>query len=206
MIDKITYGILKITIVPRETLGKDEIMNFILKKLSYFKQKRFLYDILIIFVIMIGLHFWQTKELLPTGHQVIPDFTLNNLDNQEITIASHKQSIKLLYFFAPWCSVCKFVTGNVNFIHSFFSKEQLEVYAIALSYDEKQEIVDYAKDKDFKVEVLLGNERAHNMFQVNAFPTFYFLDQKGKVAARSVGYTSTFGLLIRSWYVLLWGG
>jgi hypothetical protein len=48
--------------------------------------------------------------------------------------------------------------------------------------------------------VLLGDDTTQAAFAVTAFPTYYFVDARGRVTGSAVGYTTTLGLL---WH-LLW--
>lgn len=102
----------------------------------------------------------------------------------------------LLYFFAPWCGICRLSMPNLKYLQA--DNEGLVVYAIALQYDSAEQVSGFIADLDLQVPVLLGNQQMATDYQIRAFPTYYVIDEKGHVSAKSLGYSTALGLWLRS--------
>lgn len=102
----------------------------------------------------------------------------------------------LLYFFAPWCGICRLSMPNLKYLQA--DNEGLAVYAIALQYDSAEQVSEFTADLDLQVPVLLGNQQMATDYQIQAFPTYYVIDEKGHISAKSLGYSTALGLWLRS--------
>ena len=98
-----------------------------------------------------------------------------------------------MYFFAPWCNICKLSIGNLSGL-----SDDLNTVAVALDYGSTEEVKTFVGDRDLQVKVLLGNSQVADAYQVNIYPSYYVIDAQGKVLGRSVGYSSLAGLLWRT--------
>lgn len=152
-------------------------------------------DLLMIVLVVVGVSYWQNRGLIAQD-QVAPNGDIPTLDGKISRVFESKKT--LLYFFAPWCGVCKFVSPNVVRLQSWLSSESWDVKAIALDYDEEKTVSEFVNSHGMgELEVLLGSEMLLESYRVSAFPTFYFVED-GKVKGRAVGYTTTLGLWLRT--------
>lgn len=150
-------------------------------------------DILLFVGVFTGIQWWQTRNLVEIG-QRIPAIELTDTTGVLRQIAATDKTT-LLYFFAPWCSVCKAVNHNVV---DLGNNPNLQVVAIALAYDDPETIQTYVKTHSMqRVQTLLGTDAVGRQFAISSFPTFYIVEN-GIVRNRTVGYTTELGLLVRS--------
>ncbi len=148
-------------------------------------------DIAIAIIIFSGLTWWMQKDMLQTQAQVV-DYNLPSLLGDSRTILDENKTT-LIYFFAPWCSVCKLSMGNLSSVSS-----DVNTVAVALEYTNRYEVKSFIDGLGVSVPVLLGNSDIANAYKVSAFPSYYVIDNKGKVLEKSVGYSSIAGLLWRT--------
>ncbi|MGB1238366.1 MAG: redoxin domain-containing protein, partial [Pseudomonadales bacterium] len=93
---------------------------------------------------------WQQRDLL-SDNEAAPQFELAELYTGKSTALVTPGKPTLLYFFAPWCTVCKLSIGNLAFV-----TEDIQVAAIALDYRSIEEVADFIDGKELSVPVLLG--------------------------------------------------
>lgn len=141
---------------------------------------------------------WQTRRHLSDAPP--PAFTLPVLDGAG-TVSSTSLSGKptMLVLWAPWCSVCKAQSGNVNRVQQWVGA-RARVLSIALAWEEKSSVEAYVREGGAEYPVLLGTPGLETAFHVEAFPTVYFLDDTGRIKRSATGYTTTLGML---WRLLL---
>ena len=161
------------------------------------KMKKVIADFTILGVILFGFGQWQTRCLLSAADSVdAPPFNLSSIDGGTYKLGGKSGKPAVFYFFAPWCGVCEFTSGNVQKLKDALG-DNLTVLAVALSYDSQKSVRGFAEQHKLNIPVLLGNNEVMDAYNISAYPTFYFIDNNGKVSNHTVGYTSEFGLRMR---------
>ncbi|MCS6983760.1 MAG: TlpA family protein disulfide reductase [Leptospiraceae bacterium] len=167
-------------------------MNKLLSALRKNKVASFILEIAILLMIFETIHLYQKRHLLK---EKAPALVLKDLSGQSYSLESHKRY--LVYFFAPWCRVCKLNFDNLARLKSIKNPKTFEIYAIALSYENEQEIRDFIQNYPVSYPILLGNDETGIEWKIKGFPTFYVVEN-GHIVSSSVGYTSTLGMWWRS--------
>lgn len=161
------------------------------------KKKRrwtlWLRDLAIFVALFAGISLWQGRHLLPSGDPA-PSVELTTLDGTPVRLDELRGKKVLLYFWAPWCGVCKVVTPNLRWLAR---SDGVEVVSIASAYEDLAS-VRAADPESFSNLALLGGDEAARAFAVRAYPTFYVLDEEGRIERSFLGYTSRFGLWMRT--------
>lgn len=150
----------------------------------------------VLLLIIYGISKWQARDLLPS-ETAAPEFELQALSGKTFSLSDQKGKSVVLYFFAPWCTVCKASFHNLKDLRDAREDREVMVFAVGLGYSNIGEIEQFAKDRDPNVPVLLGTEKTARDYLVSAFPTVYFIDSQGNVADKVIGYTTELGMRLR---------
>jgi len=156
----------------------------------------YLLQFIILVVAIYAITKWQGKDLLPIKSSA-PDFKLQSIDGKKYGINTENGKKVVLYFFSPWCRVCKLSSHNIVSLRNSKPKEIFTIYAIGLSWQNPHEIQRFAKDHNLNVPVLLGDGNIGSKYRIKAFPTIYVINEDGTVKERLVGYTTEIGLKLR---------
>lgn len=155
-------------------------------------------DLAIVGLILLGVLMFQTRNLVGNGEQ-IPEVQLETVDGEVEPIVSKESDKTLIYFWATWCGVCSAENGTVDWARSLLG-DGVAVRSVVLDHRGPQAVQAAVDEKGIEYPVLLGNRRVQQLFNVTSFPTFYVLSKKGEVLRKSVGYTTTLGLVGRAWF------
>lgn len=101
----------------------------------------------------------------------------------------------LIYFFAPWCGVCRVSMPGLNTLPD---NHRVRVVAIALDYASHEEVARFIDEVGFKQEVLLGNAALRAQFNVQGYPSYYVADRDGRVIHQDRGLSTPPGLWLRT--------
>ncbi|WP_016955013.1 TlpA family protein disulfide reductase [Catenovulum agarivorans] len=164
------------------------------------------YEAIFIILIMVAIFWFQSRNMLESGHQ-IDQLTVQGQIDHNLTIQLAEVNIQLqnnkkptlVYFIAPWCSVCHI---SINNLQSLYMSHQREVnlLVVALSYQTVDEVKDFVAKHELSFPVYLGEQSVAEAFNVSAFPSYYWLDETGTVTAKAMGYTTETELKLKHWF------
>jgi peroxiredoxin len=141
---------------------------------------------------------WQSRNLLGTNRVSAPPLSATTLDGELYDLATSSGKPVLVYFFAPWCAFCSASADNVVRLRKLRDEAGLDIVAVALDWQSRDEVREYASGHELNVPVLLGDAAVAKAWHVYAFPTYYVLDSEHRVVARDIGYSTQLGLWWRS--------
>ncbi len=149
------------------------------------------------FGLFIVLSEWRASDMREEGESIRP-ITSPTLSGDPITfpVSASDNSTTLVYFFAPWCRICDLSIGNLNLIKNEFATE-VNILIVALDYQSIDEVRNFIDDKALPYPVILGDSRWAQEYAIKGFPSYYIIDHTGTVLSRTMGYSSTAGMLAR---------
>ena len=150
-------------------------------------------------IVMVGLlvgaiFAFQQRNMLPTdGSITLPDTQFVTLDGHTRSLLAQDKPT-LVYIFAPWCSICRI---SINHVDSL-DPDKVHVVKIGVDYQHVDALHQFVAEVGVQGDVLIGNNQTIRDFKVTAYPSIYILSTKGEVVGRSVGYTTSLGLKLRT--------
>jgi thiol-disulfide isomerase/thioredoxin len=161
---------------------------------TFFKKSSWTRDLLIGFVLILAFTAYQNRNLLDDDGSIqIASQSFVQLNGDMYTLEPSDKKT-LIYFFAPWCSVCKMSIGNLDVIDT----EDINVVRVALDYQSVEEIQAFSDEAGVKGTVLLGGEPHKQRFNISGYPTYYILNEDLQVIKRDMGYSTSLGLKLRT--------
>lgn len=140
-----------------------------------------------------GVSAWQARDLVPE-QEFAPQFRLYARDGQTYSLSQAKGKTLLLYFFAPWCTICHLSIDNLEDLRVSRQGEDFLIWVVALSYQSPREVEAFLAQHELNLPILYGDAQLAHNYRIGAFPTYYVIDPEGRVEHRTVGYSSELGL------------
>ncbi|WP_169726051.1 redoxin family protein [Aestuariibacter salexigens] len=152
--------------------------------------KRWVKEIAIVVLLITAVYAWQSRHLLDEGNIVtVPTQRLVSLQGEVQPLLS-AQKPTLVYFFAPWCGVCRLSINNLDYIDS----DAFHVVRVALDYESVQSVHQFVADNDVQGKVLLGSNELKQHFSIRGYPTYYLVDENNTIIDSAMGYSTALGL------------
>ena len=176
-------------------------MNSLKNIVKYVKKHKWasiLFEAAIIVLVLVLFSWFQNRGTLSADGKMAPDFNLQSISGESYQLSQLKGKKVLIYFFAPWCSICHMSGGNLNALRKARSDEELEILVVGLSWEFEGEIQDFANELELTMPVLYGTNQQMTDYKIKGFPTYFVIDEEGKVVHRSVGYSTEIGMRLRT--------
>ena len=137
-----------------------------------------------------------TKELQSEenkGGPEAPDFTLQDLSGEPVSLRQHKGQIVLLDFWATWCAPCRRSIPELVRIQEKYRDQGLVV--LGISVDDLQRtsvgtLLAFKKQYNINYSILLANRNVTRAYFGNGqmpIPTLFVIDREGEVVDSIVG-------------------
>lgn len=152
------------------------------------------FDVALIVAVFLAVHAWQTRDL-PVD-EAAPATLLPVLGGGRLQEATVRDQAGIVYFFAPWCRVCRLSIGNLDQLVEGGRVGWGTV--VALDYGDAAEVADFIEATGVDLPVLMGDPRTAADWSIAAFPTYYVIDADGRIHSRAVGYSTWLGMWLRT--------
>ena len=160
--------------------------------------KRIALELAAFVAIFAAVQAWLARDLLPANERTpVPAFQLSDLDGRPWDAKDLAGRPALIYFFAPWCSVCAASAPQLRWFHRWRG-DDVRVVLVGLDWNSIEELQQYAARHELTMPVLAGDPATGAAFRVPACPTYYVVDSQGRIAGRDMGFTTVAGLWVRT--------
>ena len=131
-----------------------------------------LFDILLLAAVMFAIHAWQTRDL-PVSEPA-PARPLFTLDGETLKMPVEEGSVGVVYFFAPWCHVCRASMGNLE---DLLEGGQVDwSSAIALDYENTAQVQQFVDQLGITMPVFLGAGPEIANWKIRGYPTYFVIN------------------------------
>lgn len=152
------------------------------------------FDVAVLCTLFLAIHAWQTRDLPLDEPAPATRLALLDGDGSHFAVTPGKAGI--VYFFAPWCRVCRVSIGNLDDLVEGGSVAWGAL--IALDYEDAEAVREFVGSTGVSLPVLMGDGQTARDWAIRAFPTYYVIDADGRIHSRSVGYSTWLGMWARA--------
>jgi cytochrome c biogenesis protein CcmG/thiol:disulfide interchange protein DsbE len=129
----------------------------------------------------------NSESSIATVGEAAPNFELQNLDGQSISLSNLKGNPVLVNFWATWCGPCVSEMPYIQEINEDWSDTGLVVLAINIG-DSSQAVEQFLQEHNLALPVLLDTKKVvAPKYGIRAIPTTFFIDKEGIVRVKVIG-------------------
>ena len=128
-----------------------------------------------------------SEPSIATVGKAAPNFQLQNLDGQSISLSELKGKPVLVNFWATWCGPCVSEMPYIQEIYGEWSGKGLVVLTINIG-DSSSEAEQFLQDHNLSLPVLLDTNKAvAQRYNIRGIPTTFFIDKDGIIQVKVIG-------------------
>ena len=118
-----------------------------------------------------------------------PDFTLNTLDGNEITLSALRGNIVVINIWATWCPPCRAETPALQNSYEQYKDVGVVILGVDLTnQDSIEDVKNFVRDFKLTYPILLDVEgKVAGLYQNTALPSTYFVDRQGIIRTVMIG-------------------
>ncbi len=128
-----------------------------------------------------------TGGLIPSPREgfLAPDFRLDTIDGNQITLSDLRGKVVMVNIWASWCPPCRAEMPAIEQVYQKNKDQGLEVLAVNTTYqDDASAAAQFAQDFGLTFPILLDRDGSVSQrYQLRALPTTYFIDRQGIIRA-----------------------
>lgn len=118
-----------------------------------------------------------------------PDFTLDTLQGEKVTLSGLRGKIVVVNFWASWCLPCRVETPALQ--KSFEQYKDLDVVILGVNLTNQDLVSDvtaFVEEFDLTYPILLDRDgQVGLLYQISGIPTTFFIDRNGVIRTAVAG-------------------
>lgn len=158
-------------------------------------------QLLVIVVCFFAVSLFLSRNMLATKNPA-PKLTINQhlsplqLSDSPDDLAFSENESTLVYFFAPWCTVCALSQPSLSAFQEV--KPNVKIIMVALDWETREQVEAFKQEHEFEHQILLGDHHIKQQWPVDAYPSYYFVDGNGDISSKDRGLVTLPGLVARA--------
>lgn len=144
---------------------------------------------------MIGLYYLKrprapgARTSSVREHPLAPDFSLPQLDGQNLRLSAYRGKVVLLDFWATWCAPCREQTAHFVELQDKYRDQGLQIIGVAMD-DSPDPVPEFYQKFRMNYPVVMGNAQAGELYGgVLGLPIAFLIGRDGRIYAKHIGAT-----------------
>ncbi len=118
-----------------------------------------------------------------------PDFTLNDLDGQAVTLSSYAGKVVILDFWATWCAPCRYEVPHLVELQERFGARGLQVLGVTLDRAQTAgDVIPFSRRYSMNYPILWAEIPVLETYGVLSIPVTLLITRDGKIYRRFTGF------------------
>lgn len=125
----------------------------------------------------------------PSATRLAPDFTLPQLDGQDLRLSSYRGKAVLLDFWASWCAPCREETPHLIELQKKYGDRGLQIIGVSMD-DSPDPARTFYQQFQMNYPVVMGNANMGELYGgVLGLPIAFVINRDGRIYAKHIGAT-----------------
>jgi len=144
--------------------------------------------LVVFFIIVITLLSFQPR----TPQNTAPDFTLDNINGEQVVLSEYRGEVVLLEFMATWCPVCREETTELLKLSQRY-RDQVIIITISTdpNYDTVNRLNTYVEAYGISWSVCRDTQDVNKKYEIDAIPSLILIDQHQNINWRNSGWVNS---------------
>ena len=116
-----------------------------------------------------------------------PDFTLVDLEGNQISLSDFRGETVFVNFWATWCPPCRAEMPEIEAIYQEYKDKGVVVIGVDIQ-ETKEEVLQYVQEGGYSWTFVLDTTgEVTTNYQITGIPSSFFIDREGIIRAMNIG-------------------
>jgi cytochrome c biogenesis protein CcmG, thiol:disulfide interchange protein DsbE len=152
---------------------------------------RWLWAVALAVLVIAGLLYFGRSRSGPGARQrsIAPDFTLTQLDGNELRLSSLRGKVVLLDFWATWCVPCREEIPHFVELQQKYGSQGLQIVGVSMD-DSVDPVRPSAEKFQINYPIVMGNAKIGELYGgVLGLPIAFMIGRDGRIDRKHIGAT-----------------
>lgn len=118
-----------------------------------------------------------------------PSFSVKTLEGKPLRLAELRNKPVIVDFWATWCGPCRASMPHLSSMQTRYEKQGLTVIGMSVDDGGPQRVRKFANQLGVKFTLAMANDEILDAYgPIRSIPTTFFINRKGDIIRRVVGY------------------
>ncbi|RLB69857.1 MAG: TlpA family protein disulfide reductase [Deltaproteobacteria bacterium] len=159
--------------------------------MSRFKINIFWIVVLLTVFLLVGCDNSTSEQpLTKVNHEskLAADFTLTNMQGEQVSLSQYRGKVVILNFWATWCPPCREEMPSMERLYQKYKDQGLVILAVSADENGKKAVSQFLQKTPYSFPILLDSDNiAQNAYGVFRFPESFIIDRNGMVVKKIIG-------------------
>ncbi len=119
--------------------------------------------------------------------EIAPDFTLSDLDGNELSLSDFRGKAVFINFWATWCPPCRAEMPEIEAVYQEYKDKDVEVIGVDL-LETKDEVSQFVQQYGYSWTFVIDTTgEVATTYNLAAIPTSFFIDREGIIRVVNIG-------------------
>ena len=121
-------------------------------------------------------------------NNVAPDFTLTDMQGQQVSLSQYRGKVVILNFWATWCPPCREEMPSMEALHQKYKNKGLVMLAVNVDENGASAVKKFLQKTPYSFPILIDTKNvAQQSYGVFRFPESFIIDRNGVVVEKIIG-------------------
>ncbi|MFO7979941.1 MAG: TlpA disulfide reductase family protein [Candidatus Aminicenantes bacterium] len=151
--------------------------------------KRLIFLLVVLLTIFLALVYANSVISRGSEFPEAPDFVLEDLNGNEITLDDFKGKVLFINFWATWCPPCREEIPGFVSMYKIYNGQGMEILGVSLDQKGVEIVKKFAEMYEINYPMAMGTNQFIQDYQPGQYiPTTIIIDREGRIRDRHVGY------------------
>ena len=125
----------------------------------------------------------------PRDGFLVPDFTLQTLEGETVSLSDMRGQAVLVNLWATWCPPCRAEMPAMQKMYAEYKEQGFVILAVNMTYQDTQSaVLPFAQEYGLTFPILLDKTGAiGNKYELRSLPSSFFIDRDGIIQEVVIG-------------------
>jgi len=143
--------------------------------------------VILVFILLVSVY----GACALKDHPAAPDFTLKDLNGNQISLADYEGKVLFLNFWATWCGPCRIEIPDFIDVYEEYKDKGLEILGISVDTGNPDRVRRFVELNEMNYPVAMFNREFLNNYKPGQYiPVTIIIDRKGRLRHKQIGLMS----------------